>query len=350
MTKICLLGLLIAASAPAQVRLDDLDRLMAGPRTRVAVLGTVHLQEMKADLGPKELQPVLDRLTAYHPDVITIESISGKGCKSMEQQADGREPASSNPYCSDPSAARAATGLDVAAATAQVDRVLKNWPKSPSATQRRHLAALFLASNDQASALVQWLQLDDTQRHAGDGLNPALVDTLRRDASARDEGYLIAARLAARLGLQRVFPVDDHTGDDIQVDDAGAFSAAVQSAWSGEVALAGPLRDHVTSLENEADMLGVYRYINTPAYLQATVDEDFGAALRDPSPRHYGQMYVAGWETRNLRMVANVREVLRERPGVRVLCIVGATHKPWFDQLLGQMQGIDIVDVGEVLE
>ena len=97
-------------------------------------------------------------------------------------------------------------------------------------------------------------------------------------------------------------------------------------------------------------MLGVYRYINTPAYLQSTIEANFATALRDTSRGHYGQIYVAGWETPNLRMVANVREVLRERPGVRVLCIVGATHKPWFDHLLEQMQGIDIVDVREVLE
>jgi hypothetical protein len=32
-----------------------------------------------------------------------------------------------------------------------------------------------------------------------------------------------------------------------------------------------------------------------------------------------------------------------------VLCIVGASHKPWFDGLLGQMQGVDVVDVEKVL-
>jgi hypothetical protein len=32
-----------------------------------------------------------------------------------------------------------------------------------------------------------------------------------------------------------------------------------------------------------------------------------------------------------------------------VLAIVGSTHKPWFDSLLGQMQGVDVVDVESVL-
>ena len=53
---------------------------------------------------------------------------------------------------------------------------------------------------------------------------------------------------------------------------------------------------------------------------------------------------------RNLRMVANIRAAFRDRPGARVLSIVGASHKPWFDSLLGQMQGVDIVDANTVLQ
>ena len=64
----------------------------------------------------------------------------------------------------------------------------------------------------------------------------------------------------------------------------------------------------------------------------------------------YPQMWVAGWEIRNLRMVANVRETFRERPGARVLSIVGSSHKPWFDGWLGQMQGVDIGDIMAVLK
>ena len=59
---------------------------------------------------------------------------------------------------------------------------------------------------------------------------------------------------------------------------------------------------------------------------------------------------MAGWETRNLRMVANIRASFSDRPGARVLVIVGSTHKPWFDTLLGQMLGVDIVDASAVLK
>jgi hypothetical protein len=72
--------------------------------------------------------------------------------------------------------------------------------------------------------------------------------------------------------------------------------------------------------------------------------------MRAKSPEGYPQMWVAGWEIRNLRMVANIRETFRERPGARVLSIVGVSHKPWFDAWLGQLQGVDIVDTAEMLK
>ena len=96
-------------------------------------------------------------------------------------------------------------------------------------------------------------------------------------------------------------------------------------------------------------MLALYRYINRPDVLRLAIESDFGAALKDASPQHYGQRYVAGWETRNLRMVSNVRAAFRDRPGARVLAIVGSSHKPWFDTLLGQMQGVDVVDAQKAL-
>jgi hypothetical protein len=98
------------------------------------------------------------------------------------------------------------------------------------------------------------------------------------------------------------------------------------------------------------DLLPLYRYINEPEGLRVLAEANVVEPMRSKSPEGYPQMFVAGWETRNLRMVANIRETFRERSGARVLSIVGASHKPWFDAWLGQMQGVDIVDVEAVLK
>lgn len=351
LTAVCL-ALGLAGTAHAEVDITALDDAMAGPRARVLVLGSVHLAELPADeFDPATLEPLLDRLATFDPQVITIEAISGTGCNLMARHPAVYDPESIGRFCSAPDAARAATGLDVPAAIAAVDATLADWPARPTPAQRRRLASLFMAANDDASALVQWLQLPEAGRRAGDGLDDALAARLDALSTRHDESLLIAARLAARLGLQRVFPTDDHTGDSLEVadEDVPAFGRAIQRAWARGAERMKPLQEKEQALLARGDMLGLYRHINRSDRLASKIESDFGAALRDDSPQHFGQLYVAGWETRNLRMVANIREAFRERPGARVLSVVGATHKPWFDSLLGQMQGVDIVDVQDVL-
>lgn len=343
------LAIILAGTAAQAASLPTLDRHMAGPRTQVLVLGTVHLSELPKSFKPDSLEPLLAKLAAYKPGIITVEALPGVSCDVMARQPAVYEPGDLAHYCISTAVAKAATGLDVYAAVAEVQKTLAGWPAQPTPAERRHLAALFMAAGDDASAFTQWLQLPEAERRAGDGLDAALVAELQGFDAKHNEDYQIAARLAARLGLQRVYPVDDHTGDNIVVPDDAAFGKAIQAAWDAAGAKAKPMRDRERALEKAGDMLAVYRFINRPEVLQNAIESDFGAALKDTSPQHYGQLYVGGWETRNLRMVANVHGAFREHPGARVLCIVGASHKPWFDGLLGQMQGVSIVDAEKVL-
>jgi hypothetical protein len=314
------------------------------------VLGSVHLSELHGDLNPESLKPLLEKLAAYKPDVITVEQLSGESCDMMARHPAIYDPKDVSRFCGDSSVAKAATGLDIPAAIAEVNKTLKNWPAQPSAGQRRHLTALFLAANDDTSAMVQWWQLPAGERRAGDGLDETLVALmLKRESDKKNESYRIAARLAAQLGLQRVYAVDDHTGDSLDASNDVAYWKSIQHAWDSAAAQRQPVEKQVSALEKSGEMLAAYRRINDPAARRILADGDFGAALRDQSPQRFGQMYVAGWETRNLRMAANVRAAFAERPGARVLAIVGAMHKPWFDSFLGQMQGVDIVDTEQVL-
>jgi hypothetical protein len=331
--------------AHAQIGLKKLEHGMSGPRAQVLVLGTVHLNGMPPGFDHESLNGVIDRLAAFRPDIITIEAESGEECDLA-----ARHPAKYGPdYCARADAAMAATGLNVPAAMAEVDRTLKAWPAQPSPAQRRRLAALFMAANDVASAYVQWLQLPEAERRAGDSLDTALVDALGKIGKRNNENYQLAARLAARLGLQRVHAVDNHTGDRIDVPDIEAFVRSIEAAWASGGGALKEREKREAVLSQAPDLLPLYRYLNAPESLSALADANVTAALRAKSPEGYPQMWVAGWEVRNLRMVANVRETFRERPGARVLCIVGATHKPWFDEWLGQLQGVDIVDVAGVL-
>ena len=72
-------------------------------------------------------------------------------------------------------------------------------------------------------------------------------------------------------------------------------------------------------------------------------------AIADPHPKRFGRQYAGWWETRNLRMAANIREAVAIHPGVRVLNIVGSSHKPWFDQWARQMGDVEVVSAAAVL-
>lgn len=330
----------------AQTALEDLDNGMNGPRAQVLVLGTVHLNAMPPGFEPAALDGLLARLAAFRPDIVTIETESGEECDLA-----ARHPARYGPdYCPSTAAAQAATSLDMPAAIAAADASFKSWPAQPTPAQRRRLAAVLLAANDRASAYVQWLQLPAGERRPGDGLDAPLVRMLDKIGTTNNENYQLAARLAARLGLQRVHAVDNHTGDRIDVPDIKAFVQALEAAWAAGGAALKESERREAALARAPDLLPLYRVINDPDNLRIRAQANVVPALRSDSPQGYPQMWVAGWEVRNLRMVANVRETFRERPGARVLVVVGATHKPWFDRWLGQLQGVDVVDVAGVLK
>lgn len=342
------LGAMACLDATAQTELPALDGRLVGPPSQVLVLGSVHLSAMKG-FRPVTLAPLLDRLATYRPDVITIEAMPGETCDLMRRHPSVYGLDSVATYCPDTAPAKAATGLDVPEAIAEADKLLKGGFAQATPAQRRRLAAVLLAAGDNASALVQWWHLPEAERRVGDGMDEALVAAMRKREQNNNENYQIAARLAVRLGLQRVVAMDDHTGDNVRIDDEQAFGNAVQQAWAGAAPQALSTREHEAELEKRDDLLPLYRLINSPDYQRIALTADFGAALSEPSAQRYGRQYVAGWEARNLRMAANVRVSFRETPGVRVLSIVGASHKPWIDALLGQMQGVDIVDAETIL-
>ncbi len=53
---------------------------MVGPRAQILVLGTVHLSGMPAGFDQASLDGVLERLAAFKPDIIAIETESGEEC------------------------------------------------------------------------------------------------------------------------------------------------------------------------------------------------------------------------------------------------------------------------------
>ncbi|MDB5960025.1 MAG: hypothetical protein JWP59_1319 [Massilia sp.] len=328
--------------------------LFKGPATgvpnEVMVLGSPHLSQLPKSFDPVNLSLINERLAGWRPQAIAIEALSGTQCDFVRRYP-LRYADTIKSYCPDTAPARAATGLDVPAATARVDQLLAAWPAAPTPAQRRQLAAAFLAGGEQASAMVQWLRLPDIERKAADGLDGALVERLNLLQKRPDESYLIAAQLAARLGLERVFAMDDHTADSVDADPKAA-GEAIMKAWDNPATAQRKRSSDALNkaIDTPAGVLALYRAYNAPGQGKLAFDSDFGAQLNEPSPQRFGRNYLGYWETRNLRMASNIREVIGNAPGMRMLVVVGASHKAYLEAYLHQMHDVRVVDTASLLK
>jgi len=325
-----------------------------GKPNEVIVLGTAHLAQLSSTFQPVSLQALHERLLTWKPKIIAIENLSGPQCDQMRRYPQ-RYRRTIIKFCTwDPAPALATTGLDVPGATAEVDRLLASWPTAPTPSQRRHLAAVFLASGEPISALVQWLRLPEEERHTGDGLDKVLVtalDSRRFGRGPRGEDTLIAAPLAAALGLERVVSMDDHSISDVPNPGQDGYEKALVTAWNNPAnARRMRLYEHLfANVSNAENLMSLYRAINDTSQAMSIYASDFGAVLEETSPQQFGRDYIASWEGRNLRMASNIREAIGNHPGNRTLVIVGVSHKWYLEAYLNQMHDVRIVSSDEVL-
>jgi hypothetical protein len=348
----CLL-VCFATFAAAQPAFDPRDHRapLAGLPTRVMVLGTPHLSGLPESFDPAHLSLLLDRLAGWKPNRIVVEGLSGQACDLLRRYK-AQIPDAADTYCMDPAAAQAAAGLDTPAALAAIDRQLASWPAAPTAADRRRLALLFLAASERAAALVQWLRLPEAERRAADGLTPELVAFLDATITRRNENYLLAAALAARLGHERVWFMDDHSADIIQAGLGEGYDKAMTSLWSAPAAQTRIAEGKriAAAATSPAATLAMIRSYNDPSEARRAFDVDFGAAMAHETPQLYGRRYLGWWETRNLRMAANIRQVAAFAPGGRLLVVTGASHKGYLDAYLDMMHDMKVENPLPLLE
>jgi pheromone shutdown protein TraB len=159
--------------------------------------------------------------------------------------------------------------------------------------------------------------------------------------------------------LERVYATNDHTADATiyavlsrepqrEKEYTEFMKRHFESASSAQFAKEYKTKGQSAPTSAEA-MLDYYRYMNSPRVVTGSIENDLNRASKTASPQHYGRLYMAWWETRNLRMVANIRQVMGVQPA-RVLAVVGASHKAHFDAYLNLMHDVQLVDAEAILK
>ncbi|TDF35181.1 hypothetical protein EYS14_22660 [Alteromonadaceae bacterium M269] len=321
---------------------------MQSQPTQVLVLGTTHLSRLpKEKFNKSHLSIVLDKIQEFAPDVVAIEAVGGRTCDEITRYK-ALYPDVQN-YCSDNSAALNILGMTRPEAAAEIEKTLDEWPEVPTASDRRRLTLLFFGAGESWSGILQWAKLKQNERVAKDGITDELVERFNRGLNSPNENNIIGVELAQRLELDKLTMMDDHTADYIYLNAPEKLWSVVQSVWKKEHPREKEIEDLQQQFWGSAERVkNGYIFINSKDYQRFVIENDFGLATASPEEQGLARQYVAWWQVRGLRMVANVLEAAGNKPGAKVLVIVGASHKSYFDLYLDQMHDIEIIDIKEV--
>jgi len=336
------------------LRAEPIANVNGLPPGEILILGTRHLSDIKGKYDPSILASLMDHLEQFKPDLIAVEALRGQDIAAMELQP-VRHTDALNPYAY---AQRALGGMAQA-------KLAINWSVAQDAVDaaivvedneesRTDAVLHYLAAYDYYSALLTWYRGSAEFRAAFSEKNRQIAEEFEKRLESTNEYYSMALPLAAKLGHDRLYPVDDHF-------DGGTMEAAVQSmpgGWDSMMAIYGDIDKHPYLLEENSrfeaaaeagDVMPYYRWLNLPE--TGLQDEAFQwdpLIARDIDSR-IGSARLAAWEVRNLRMASHLSELMIANPGKRLLFIVGSGHKPILDRLFSGMNWIRVVPAAEVL-
>lgn len=349
-----LLAALIPLSLALPVRAEPIVNANGLPPGEIFVLGTRHLYDIKGKYDPSILAALMQHLEHFKPDLIAVEALRGRDIAAMELQP-GRHAGALNPYSY---SQRAMGGM------AQAELAI-NWSMAQDAVDagitvddsddsRTSAILNYLAAYDYYSALLTWFQGSSGFKSVFSESNKKVADDFARRLESTNEYYSIALPLAAKLGHDRLYPVDDHL-------ENGTMEAVVETmpgGWDSMMAIFGDIQNHPYLVEinsrfdaaaEAGDVMPYYRWLNLPE--TGVRDEAFqwDPLMSGDIDSRIGSARLAAWETRNLRMASHLSELMIANPGKRVLYIVGSGHKPILDRLFSGMSWIRVVPSAEVL-
>ena len=358
----------VAALSPAVAAIEPTREIDLGypglgtdHRTRVMVLATIHLDaEVRERSEARGIPALLDALAAFNPDVIAVERLTGETIDAWGRLSPTYD-AVLDTFAGNAlplgKAAQRALVIDRLGAENRLQALLDAWasvaPEKIPPADRKKAAVLSLAAYDDTSAVLQWSYLPPDQRMPDDVIPPEVADGLSKALNSPNETIVIGVALARRLGRHRVYPVDDQSdalfqlerGDELMAE----LGASPEFAKLQESVLFKELPKRIEEAKNTGDLLGFYRWINSPEFGKADLDAQWHIFLRANLPSGLDRARAALWEERNLRIAANIRRAAAYGTGKRVLVIIGASHKPFLDAYLRQMMDVEVVDAAGVL-
>ncbi len=325
-------------------------------RTQVLVLGTFHLREVQARFQPAMVEPLLQRLEAFRPDVVAVEALPGPHIHELELRS--KATPIHEVLLDQFAEASLALGHE-AQALLQLDMVQasralaaqKGVPSEPAALVT--LTLQHLASYEWPSALLAWSRIPEGSP-ARDRIPAALAAKLDAHLARVNEIQAVAIPLARRLGHARIACVDEFEApeplEQVMATLAVSRKEAPLLAGTAKAPVHRESQERRDAAVAAGDLLPYLRHLNSPAYAAADVDAQWAVYLRTHLKDGSDRGRLALWENRNLKIAGRIRALSALYPGKRIVVIYGAAHKPFLDAFLGLCSDLRIVQPEAVLK
>jgi hypothetical protein len=301
------------------------------------VLGATHLAGYAERVPDSALERIVRRICAWRPDAIAIEALPGELVDPFLRLGGPFE--------------MEVGGLPQAARCAEAVRGMHTW----DLWEARRIGQD--STRDLSERVVAWcaayepytaLLLSRGARDLDVGVRQALDEVEARG----DERSRVAGEAAARLGLERLHPFDDHGNAALMADVPEEVFEELMVALHAEAAshpiVAGDAADLERALA-DGDLWPLWRE-RSSAELVAQSDElESGYFLTHGRPPELARAALAGWRARNLLMAGRLRAITGLHPGGRVLALAGHAHKgPLEAALHADQWDLEMADISEL--
>lgn len=157
----------------------------------------------------------------------------------------------------------------------------------------------------------------------------------------RNEIHQLSFRLAAQLGLPRLYPVDYQLG--MRIDSVMAYAQRRDTAFAGRFQRTIASVVQVMDRKQREESVGAnLRFLNEPATILLAQQPYADMATVGGLDNYIGARVVAQWYERNFRIFANVAALAE--PGDRILLIFGQGHIPILRDLVRTRPGMQLID------
>ena len=215
--------------------------------------------------------------------------------------------------------------------------------------QRIEVIKVAIAGYNPDTAALHWKYLEKSSSTSA--LSHELQEYLNQRTSSNNERITIATALAAKLNLNRIYPIDAHLDKDIYQDMVEKLMPSYEKSQYVKDLLNSEYMTKPYKLSDQALLTGnwlpLFLWLNSEEYSADVINLDWVQFVdKDLDPKA-GLARIALWEIRNLNMASNIMRIVAKHTGERIVIVVGSTHKVFLEQYLSNMIGVNLIQFSE---